>query len=95
MRLSKFSTVLLLAAALFAGAAMAADAPKLESINAASGVHQDCPVEHGKAHDKCEHKDGKPCPHHKDKTHDKCEHKDGKPCPHHKDKAHDKCEHKH
>jgi hypothetical protein len=81
MRLSKFSSAFLFTAALFAGAAMAADAPKLESINAASGEYKDCPVEHGKTHDNCEHKDGKPCLHYKDKAHH--------------GKAHDKCEHKH
>ena len=82
MCLSKFSNILLLTGALFTGSALAADAPKLESINgAAAGEHKDCPVEHGKAHDKCEHKNGKPCPHHKKEAHH--------------GKAHDKCEHKH
>ena len=81
MRIFKFPNALLLTGALFAGAAMAADAPKLESINATSAEHKDCPVEHGKTHDKCEHKDGKPCLHHKEKSHH--------------GKAHDKCEHKH
>lgn len=80
MYIQRAIITLFLASTLYAGTAMAEDAPKLESINQspAAAQHKDCPVPHDPK--KCDHQKGEPCPHHKhdahhDKSHEKCEHK--------------------
>ena len=80
MRIQRAITTLLFASSLSVSTAIAADTPKLETINStpSANQHKDCPVPHEQT--KCDHKNGEPCPLHKhdahhDKSHEKCDHK--------------------